>query len=528
MAVAVVGLGATAEYVLRHTGPIVKNRVVETLSTRFSVPVQLDDLQISLLHGIEVEGAGLRIPYAGDGQVKPMISVQHFAFRTTFKGLLHQPTHLFAIHADGIEIDLPPGKGRVDALTGNRNLQHLRGKVSFTAAEILCTNVKLVIETDTPGKTPLEFDMGRVMLNDVGLDKPLAYEAEVVNPKPVGQIHAKGHFGPWNTPDPRSTPLDGNYSFDHADLSTIKGIGGILSSTGHFEGVLGYITIDGTTDTPDFSLDVSNHTVPLRTVFHAYVDGTTGDTTLDPVQAHLLHSDFICRGKVALFRGEGHDISLDVSMTQARIEDMLQLGVKTQPPLMRGALAMQAKLHIPPGPVRVAQKIELTGTFSIQGVNFSNTKWQDKIDSLSMRAQGKPEDAKAAGSDGKAEVQSTMAARFNLNHGRILVDDLKYRIPGATVLMNGVYTTDGRVFDFRGHVRTDATASQMVTGWKSVLLMPVDKFLKKNGAGMQLPISISGTAGDMQAGLAMHGADESSAQIAAEMSATKTTRASPR
>jgi len=526
--VVVVGLGGAAEYVLHNAGPIVKKRVVETLSTRFSVPVQLDSLQISLMHGIEVEGDGLRIPYVGDGQTKPMINVRHFAFRTTFKGLLHQPTHLFAIHADGIEVDLPPGKGRVDALTGNKSKQPSRTKISFTAAEILCTNVKLILETDKPGKDPIELDIQRMKLTDVGLDQPMAYEAEVINPKPVGQIHAKGHFGPWNTDDPRATPLDGNYSFDHADLNTIKGIGGILSSTGNFEGELGNITIDGTTDVPDFSLDVSNHPVPLHTVFHAVVDGTTGDTTLDPVQAHMLHSDFVCRGKVALFRGEGHDISLDVTMTHARIEDMLQLGVKTEPPLMRGALAMQAKLHIPPGPVRVAQKIELVGKFSVQGVDFGNPKWQDKIDSLSMRAQGKPEDAKAAGSDGKAEVQSTMAARFNLNHGTILVDDLKYQIPGAVVLLNGVYSADGKLFDFRGHVRTDAQASQMVTGWKSILLMPVDKFLKKNGAGMELPISISGTGGDVKLGLAMHGADESSAQIAAELGATKGKPASPK
>ena len=64
------------------------------------------------------------------------------------------------------------------------------------------------------------------------------------------------------------------------------------------------------------------------------------------------------------------------------------------------------------------------------------------------------------------------------------VNDLHYQIPGALVLMNGVYSMDGNLFEFKGHVRTDATASQMVTGWKSWLLKPVDPFLKKNGAGL--------------------------------------------
>jgi len=518
----VVGLGVAAEYVLHHAGPIVRKRVIETLSARFNAPVELDSLDISLLRGVEVEGGGLRIPY-GAGQ--RLISVDHFAFRTTIKGLLHQPTNIAFVRVDGMEIHLPPRQERGDLLgvggakpTADPQHPGTKPKIAFTADEILCTNVKLVIETEKPGKEPLEFEISRLDLHDIGAGRPMLYDAELVNPKPVGNIHALGHFGPWNADDPRESAVDGDYSFDHADLNTIKGLGGMLSSTGHYAGQLQRITIDGTTDTPDFSLDISNHPVPLHTKFHAYVDGTDGDTTLDPVEAHLLHSDFTCRGKVELIRGQGHDISLDVVMPRARIEDMLELGVKTNPPLMRGALTMQTKLHIPPGKERVAQKIALVGTFKIAGVDFSNAKWQDKIDGLSMRAQGKPEDAREAGSDKKAEVESSMTAKFNLAHGTILVDGLDYEIPGAKVLMNGVYTTTGDVFEFKGHVRTEATASQMVTGWKSILLMPVDKFLKKNGAGLELPVSISGTGGDVKFGLAMGGsADETAAQIEAGM-----------
>jgi len=522
---AVVGLGVAAEYVLHHAGPIVRKRVIETLSAKFKAPVELDSLEISLLRGVEVEGGGLRIFYSA-GQ--PLVSVDHFAFRTTIKGLLHQPTHIGLVRVDGMELHLPPGRQRGEILGADPLHPHTRPKIAFTASQILCTNVKLVIETDKPGKEPLEFNIGKLDLHDIGPEQPMVYEAQFVNPKPVGNIHTQGHFGPWNADDPRSTALDGEYNFDHADLNTIKGLGGMLSSTGHYAGQLQRITIDGTTDTPDFSLDISNHPVPLHTTFHAYVDGTDGDTTLDPVQAHLLHSDLTARGKVALIRGEGHDISLNVAMPHARIEDMLELGVKTNPPLMRGALSMQTKLHIPPGHIRVAQKIELAGAFTIAGVDFNNARWQDKIDSLSMRAQGKPEDAREAGSDHKAEVQSQMTAKFNLNHGTILVDDLKYQVPGAVVLMNGVYTTTGEVFEFKGHVRTDATASQMVTGWKSILLMPVDKFLKKNGAGMELPVSISGTNGDVKFGLAMHGtADETAQQISAEMKQKGATKATP-
>jgi hypothetical protein len=33
----------------------------------------------------------------------------------------------------------------------------------------------------------------------------------------------------------------------------------------------------------------------------------------------------------------------------------------------------------------------------------------------------------------------------------------------------------------------------MLTGWKSLLAKPFDKLLEKNGAGVQVPIMISGT-----------------------------------
>ena len=70
--------------------------------------------------------------------------------------------------------------------------------------------------------------------------------------------------------------------------------------------------------------------------------------------------------------------------------------------------------------------------------------------------------------------------------------------------MDGVYSLDGRQFDMHGMVRTDARASEMVTGWKSWLLKAVDPFLAKNGAGMEVPIQITGTRSDPHFGLDFH------------------------
>ncbi len=55
---------------------------------------------------------------------------------------------------------------------------------------------------------------------------------------------------------------------------------------------------------------------------------------------------------------------------------------------------------------------------------------------------------------------------------------------------------------FAGKVRTEAKLSQMVaTKWKSLLLKPVDPFFRKDGAGAEIPVKVSGTKGAPKFGL---------------------------
>jgi hypothetical protein len=525
-----------AIYIARHAEPILKRSVVANLSERFHSPVELDQLHISVARVLQVRGSGLRILYlAGPTQpsqaqnAAPMLSVRSFTFRVSLRELVHLRAHITTVHVEGLDLHVPPhrdGSGSLfDFDASDAHAPSTQPKVVLLLDHIVCRNARIFIETTSkpgqPPKDPLEFDIKNLDLHNEGQTQPMLYQADVTNPKPKGDVHAFGHFGPWVGADPRSTPIDGDYTFKNANLGTIKGLGGILSSTGHFSGALGHLTIDGTTDTPRFSLDVSNHPMPLVTSFHAFVDGTSGDTTLAPVQATLGHSQFTASGTILRVKGKGHDIALAVAMPHGRIEDLLDIGVKTQPPVMTGTVTMRARVHIPPGDVRVAAKLELAGNLDVTGVEFSNAKLQDRVDGLSMRAQGKPQDVKAASSDGRPEVASQMAVTFSLAHELMTVSSLDYQFPGAKVDLDGVYSLDGNLFEFKGHVRTDATASQMLTGWKSVLVKPFDDLLKKNGAGVELPIALSGAKGDIKFGLAMHDANETPAQMATDLKGKK-------
>ncbi len=79
--------------------------------------------------------------------------------------------------------------------------------------------------------------------------------------------------------------------------------------------------------------------------------------------------------------------------------------------------------------------------------------------------------------------------------------ELQFTIPGTRVDLTGQYSLDGKLFDFHGKARLDARLSQMVTGWKRILLTPADPFFSKNGAGTELPVRITGTESEPHFGL---------------------------
>ncbi len=503
--IAVAVLGVIGEVMLHRAMPILKGRVIETLSTRFNSQVELDGFDVSLVKGLEVSGRGLRIfpedEVVAAGATEPLIALAHFSFHAEWMGLFEKPMHVGTVHVTGMAIHIPPREMRAQAPKGQRHIGH----ITIVVDEIVCDDSKLVIGTLKPDKEPLDFELSHIVMRDVGPTKPWDYDATLVNAIPNGDIHAKGTFGPWNNDSPGDSTVTGHYTFDHADLNTIKGIGGILSSVGDFTGQLNNIVVDGTTETPNFSLDTANHAMPLHTKFHAIVDGTSGDTYLQPVDARLGESDFRCSGAVVNVKGKGHIIDLDVTVPNGRIQDFLQLAVKTKPVVMTGRLTMKAKLHIPPGKESVTRKIGLQSGFTLRQIHFTNPEVQDKVDMLSLRAQGDPKDAKP----GAEDVHSQMVGKFVKADETLKFSRLDYTLPGATVGLTGEYSLDGERFEFGGKIRTDAKVSQMVTSkWKSILLKPVDPFFKKDGAGAEIPVKVSGTKSAPKFGLDLHHKDK--------------------
>jgi len=155
---------------------------------------------------------------------------------------------------------------------------------------------------------------------------------------------------------------------------------------------------------------------------------------------------------------------------------------------MTGQLTLQAKLQIAPGKESVSKKMTMQGAFTLRQIHFTNPLIEDKVDLMSLRAQGNTDELKP----GAPDVTSKMAGYFEMRNGELVFSRLDYTLPGGSVHLSGNYTMDGRKYEFVGKMRTRAEVSKMVaTKWKRLLLKPLDPFFSKHGWGTEVPIKVS-------------------------------------
>ncbi len=111
-----------------------------------------------------------------------------------------------------------------------------------------------------------------------------------------------------------------------------------------------------------------------------------------------------------------------------------------------------------------------------------------------------------------AKIASDMKGNFILGSNKITITGLHYTVPGAHIAMKSAsIRSTAKCLTSTERRGLHAKVSQMVTGWKSLLLKPVDPFFSKNGAGTEVPIQITGTRSDPHFGLDFHRKDDKTA-----------------
>lgn len=522
-AAAVILLACGVFFAGRYFEPYIREQAILYLRQRFDSDVELTRLHVQLpgwsalrllLQGsvalVDVEGEGLQMRHKGRRDVPPLFVLRRFSATLDLQTLFTAAKKVPLVTLDGMEITLPP-KGerpqmRAPDVDDNKNATD----TGVTIGHVELRDAKLTILPRDKARTPLQFDLHEVHLRSVGKGAPMQYDAFLTIPKPKGQIHSNGTFGPWAAGEPSDTPLAGDYLFENADLGVFNGIAGILKSTGHFEGQLGKIDAKGEATIPDFRLKMSGNPVPLAATFEVGVDGTNGNTELKPVHATLGKTKFVTSGVIVKHDGDQRKtIDLEAHMPAGNLPDVLRLAMKG-PTFMEGTLKLDTRIKIPPLSGKVKEKLLLDGTFDVSNGKFLKSTIQDQIDNLSRKGQGKPTSQEID------EVVSHMSGDFRMEDQKLTFRSLAFAVVGAAVNVNGDYDMGEDMLDIHGALLMDAKVSQTQSGWKRWVLKPVDPFFSKNGVGTYLKIKIVGSSKKPEFGLDKGGKDDKDAKEKAD------------
>lgn len=501
--------------------PYARERFIAYLEDRFHANVEIGELDASLpiddpYKFLVSKGRGSRlnlvvkdvkVSQSGLEDLPPLLQWKTLKVVVDFPSMFEDTVNVKHVALTGFRFTVPP-KGRRPSLkprdaapagapSGNQPDDGKKRPPRVILEEIVADGMNLTVLSSNPAKAPLEFDMRRLRLFGAAPGAPMRYEADLTNPKPPGVVHSAGHFGPYAAGEPGDSPLDGDFTFEKADLSVFKGIRGILSSKGTFSGQLNRIVADGIAETPEFGLSYSKNTVKLVTKYHAIIDGTNGNTELRPVEATIGSTKLICDGSVERFPGEnGKTVALKVSAKDGNLRDILLLAMKDDRLPLRGKIGLNIDLKVPPGSGPYADRLLVTGKFNLHDGQFTSKETQAKLSEMSGRALGRPTEPP------DENVTTDFDGDFRLSDRVLHLSRLRFFIPGAAVQLNGTFNLASDDLDFHGTLRTDAKLSQMMkTRWKRWVLKPVDPFFSKDGAGAQFNIAITGSRANPKFGL---------------------------
>ncbi len=483
----VVGLGVFVA--LRQLEPRLHEWVTSTLSRSLDSEIELGRVHLSWFP-LRLTAQNLTVRHHGRTDIPPLLVVSSFTANLR-PGDLWSST-VDHVKVDGMEIHIPPR----DEATGRRPLP--RRKTDGTAPDdsgdpvvvrrLTATNTRLAIVPRTEGKNPKVWDIYELEMADLGSASASPFRASLTNPIPYGTIESKGRFGPWQSDEPGLTPIAGEYTFA-ADLGTINGLGGQVNAVGMMEGILEQISTRGETMTEAFRLtELDGHSLPLNTSYEALVDGTKGDVNLTLVQVSLGRTHLQARGVVEGTKGiRGKRIVLNVMSKDADLAELLRFVSKDGTPPAQGMVVIDAAFDLPQGKEKMLDRFELEGSISAARLKFTNAEVQEKIDSLSRRAQGRPNDRAID------EVASKVSGKFRLRKGELTYRGLTFDVQGASIRMDGIHALKSKTLNLNGEVLLDASASQTLTGFKRWLVKPLDPLFRKKGAGTRLVIKVEGT-----------------------------------
>ena len=489
--VVVAVLGVAAVVIATHW-PFTQGSVVGALEQTFASSVELKSFHVTYFApGCVMEGVTFRRNFdsKSDANVPPIATVERLTVIGSYTGFFMFPKRIPRVKVEGLHVFASAESERA----GNQALPSAgTDQTKLVIGEINADGAVVEFSSGAKGAAAVKLEIATLTLDGVGDDRSMAFHVALKNPTPPAEIRADGRFGPLRRDNVGRTAASGAYIFEHADLGVFPGIGGTLASTGKFRGVLEQLEVAGSTDVPDFEVDVGGHPVHMKTEFAATVNGMNGDVALKSVSVEFGKTSLAVRGDVAgKAARQGKSVSLAGTQQQGTIQDWLRLLAKAENPAMTGAMNFRAQVQVPPGTQSFIQRVNLQGDFVIGSGDFTKPTTQRAVNNLSEVALG--EKGKNSQKDEPATVAENMKGHVEMKNATATFTDLYFGVPGALAHMHGTYGILTQKIDLHGNLRVDNKLSKGSTGIKAELLKVAEPFFKKKKQAEIVPIKVGGT-----------------------------------
>jgi hypothetical protein len=482
---AAVALAAT---LLVLNWPFTQAVVTKTLENRFAREVKIRNFRSTYFPpGFVAEGLDFLPRKRKD--LPPLISVETLTLRGSYTGLLRIHTLVNDVQLTGLHVRVPPQNPEASHQTFP--LTNSTSGRALTIGELTTDGAVVEFLSNQPAEDRFILRIDHLTLDNVGDNGPVAFHARFNSPTPPGEIRSDGRFGPWNEDDPASTEISGSYTYGNAKLGVFKGIDGTLSSQGNFSGTLGHIDAEGNVDVPDFHVSGSAHQEHLASNFRAVVDGIKGDTYLSRIESHFGRTMVISQGTVNGHPGQhGKTVTLTISVTQGRIEDLLRLFTGSAQAAETGDVRLQTKVELAPGPQPFLKRLRLDGEFGISSGSFTAPGIQEPLNRLAESAGGETKGQEQADT---SIVLSNLKGNVSASGGIAKLSKISFTEPGTLAEIDGTYNLVDNRLDLRGVLHTSGKLADTKSGFTSLVLKALTPLLKKKSMTV-VPFVIKGTS----------------------------------
>jgi len=473
--------------------PFTADRVQTELASATSSNVKIRSFRVRYFPpGCVIEGLELRQTRKSDGP--PLLAAGRLDIRANYRGLLFK--RIEQMRLEDVRVDMAQRSRQTESRASGANAESTRSGSGSSSSSDSVTIEEVVVDhgvVEFPRRQqPLVFKIDRLTFANFDRRKPITFHVTLENPLPPGQLAVDGQFGPWNSSDIAATQISGSYRFTNANLGSLGGIAGTLSSQGGFAGEAKDLHVQGTTNVPNYEVKSVGHPVHLRTEFQAKVNCTNGDVDLQSVRGEFEKTSFAVAGEIA---GQANPRAkmamLQVNDAGGRVEDWLRLLAPDAMPPMTGPISFQARLKVPGGTAPFLRRVWLAGDFELTGVGFTKEKSQRGADELSLRARGQkiPNDKVAL-----PKILGTLSGHVELIDGVANFSTLTFALPGAVANVHGTYSFVDERVDLHGQLRVDTKFSKTAGGPKGLFTRASEAlFAKSRGDGEILPVKMTGT-----------------------------------